>query len=291
MGIQASKRVGYNELRESIPGSLVPDQDFDLFYSLCKVESMRTISTVLNPNPNQLFFVVVSGEVHVQLTSPELKNQKAVTATIFTPGETIHFFNLPLKPGTVTNFDFGECVRNGDIKLALHFKTVNKSVARVIGIDRRSYDQFVVTARSNMHQLNSFLGLNILDIVAKSPFFKTITPDQVRDQPKSLRLRPPPSLPNFTPRLLFLKRCLSCKPARLPVCRPVCMCLYLTLLILCTSLLSLGGFTGVYIRPAVEGAAVTAGKDDQSVHRRDGAGHRHLAEAWLSAIGAAGPER
>jgi hypothetical protein len=179
MGIQASKKVGFNELRDSIPGSLVPDQDFELFYSLCKVESMRAISTVLHPSPSQLFFVVVSGELHVQLSGPELKNHKAVTATVFTPGETIHFFNLPLRSGNVTNFDFGECLRNGDIKLALHFKSVNKAVPRVIGIDRRAYDQFVVTAKSNMHQLNSFVGLNILDLVAKSPFFKTITPEQV----------------------------------------------------------------------------------------------------------------
>ena len=184
MGVQISKKVGYNELRSSIPGSFVPDQDFDLFYSHCKVESIRTISTLLHPSPTQLFFVVISGEVIVQLTSPELKHQKSITAVTYTVGETIHLFNLALRSGNVTKFDFGECLRNGDIKLAFHFKNVNGSIARVIGMDRRSFDHFVVSSKSNTHQLSSFLSLNIQDIVAKSPFFKTITPEQVKRRNK-----------------------------------------------------------------------------------------------------------
>eukprot|EP01032_Pedospumella_encystans_P031269 gene31269-35295_t len=63
--VSSSGQVGYAELRESIPGSLVSDQDFELFYSLCKVESARSISSIpgiLIPNQCPLFYVVVSGE-------------------------------------------------------------------------------------------------------------------------------------------------------------------------------------------------------------------------------------
>lgn len=180
MGNYGSKKskVGYVELRDSIPGSLISDQDFDLFYSLCKVESVRTISTLLSPNPSQLFFVVVCGEVHVHLTSVEIKN-KPLTATIFTVGETIHFFNSTLRSSNITKFDFGECLRNGNIKLALHFKNFPKSVARVIGMDRTAFDEFLSTAQHNTHALSSFLGLKISDMPQKSAFFKTLTSEQV----------------------------------------------------------------------------------------------------------------
>jgi len=184
MGNYASKKskVGYVELRDSIPGSLVSDQDFDLFYSLCKVESIRTISTLLNPSPSQLFFVVVCGEVHVHLTSPDVKN-KPMVATIFTTGETIHFFNMPMRAANHNTFDSGECLRNGSIKLALHFKNYPKSVARVMGMDAHALSEFLQKAQNNTHALSSFLGLTLHELPQKSSFFKTLTTEQVRRIP------------------------------------------------------------------------------------------------------------
>lgn len=180
MGNQFSAKVGYHELRDSIPGSLVSDQDFELFYSLCKVETVRTISTSLHPSPSQLFFVVVSGEVNVLLTCPELKHQKAAVATTFRTGETIHFFNIGLRVSNGTGFDFGECLKNGDVKLALHFKSTQKAAAKVIGMDKRAFEVFSVKAKCNLYALSSFLNLNVVDIAARSPFFKTISPEQVQ---------------------------------------------------------------------------------------------------------------
>lgn len=182
MGNKPSQQVGYQELRDSIPGSLVTEQDFELFYSLCKVDTVRTISNVLHPNPSQLFLVVVSGEVSVQLTSSNLK-QKTVTALTYYPGETIHFFNGPISPFN-TNFEFndtGECFRNGDIKLSLIFKSYPKSVARVIGMDRRAYDELLLTAKSNLHVFTSFVGLRMTEFAEKSPQFRAITAEQVED--------------------------------------------------------------------------------------------------------------
>lgn len=181
MGNYASKRqkVGYAELRDSIPGSLVSEQDFELFYSLCRVESVRTISTLLHPSNSQLFFVVISGEVHVHITSLDVKNT-SIPAVVFKPGETIHFFNMQLKNNNVSSpFDFGECLKNGNIKLALHFKSIGNSIARVIGMDATGLDEFLISASNNIHALNSFLGLRISEFPQKSPFFKTITPEQM----------------------------------------------------------------------------------------------------------------
>jgi hypothetical protein len=180
MGSSPSKSVGYKELKSSIPGSLVHEEDFALFYSLCKVESQRTISPSLQPSAHQLFFVVITGEVIVQLSSSRMKN---VTATTFTAGETIHFFNAPLKGHTsLPTFEYadsGECMRNGDIKLSLSFRSDPKTIAQVIGIDRRGMDEFFLRAKCNVHTLWSFANLNVANMFATSPFFKTMTADQV----------------------------------------------------------------------------------------------------------------
>ena len=178
----STSKVGFTELRESIAGSLVSDQDFDLFYSLCKVESARTISPHLAPNQSPLFYVVISGEVHVHLVSPETKN-KSLVATIFTIGETIHFFEATLRTThfpSVTAFDFGEVLRSNGVKLALHFKSLPNATARVIGMDRNALEEFKVLARHNTHALTSFLGLSMADMVHKSPYLKTISQEQVK---------------------------------------------------------------------------------------------------------------
>jgi hypothetical protein len=181
MGSSPSKSVGYKELKCSIPGSLVHEEDFGLFYSLCRIESQRTISAALLPSSNQLFFVVISGEVIVQLSSPRVKS---VIATTFTAGETIHFFNAHLKGNSGLQAfeysDFGECLRNGDIKLSLSFRSEPKTTARVIGIDRRGMDEFFLRAKCNIHSLWSFANLNIASLFVTSPFFKTMTAEQVQ---------------------------------------------------------------------------------------------------------------
>jgi hypothetical protein len=174
-----TKNLGYAELRESIPGSLVSDQDFDLFYSLSKIESARTISTLLNPSPSQLFFVVISGEVHVHLTNPEITNKSAV-ATMYSEGETIHFFNT----STVASFDHGECPHTGGggVKLSFHFKNSQTSVARVIGMDFVALDKFLSFAKSSSaetHALRAFLALTITKLPQNSQFFRSLSADQV----------------------------------------------------------------------------------------------------------------
>lgn len=180
MGVSSSNMVGFRELRSSIPGSLVHEEDFQTFYNLCKVETPRTMSTVLHPSPTQLFLVVISGEIVVQLSGPDVK---LVQGTTFSTGETIHFFNAPLKGiSTLASFehsDFGECVRNGDAKLSLHFRSVGNVGAKVIGIDRRGFDEFMIRARSNTHTLASFVNLNMVNLFEMSPFCKTLTPEQV----------------------------------------------------------------------------------------------------------------
>jgi hypothetical protein len=138
------------------------------------------MSTVLQPNANQLFYVVITGEVVVQLSCPTVKS---VNATTFTAGETIHFFNAPLRGNSglpaFEYSDFGECLRNGDIKLALTFKSEPKETARVIGIDRRGMDEFLLKARSNVYALTNFLNIDMVNLFLGSPCFRTMTLEQV----------------------------------------------------------------------------------------------------------------
>jgi len=181
-GIQ-SHRVGFEALRDSIPGALVPEQDFELFYSKCKIETARTFSSVVYPSHTQLFFVVISGEVCVQLSTFDAKEakNKVVTAATYVAGEVIHFFCAPTICSAPSSFEineFGECLCNGDIKLALHFNN-NKDTGRVIGMDQRSFDEFKVSANGNLHNLTSFLELNLASIVKTTNPFKAITAQQV----------------------------------------------------------------------------------------------------------------
>ena len=173
--------VGYTELRDSIPGSLVAEQDFDLFYSLCKVESTRSLSSILIPSQCPLFYVVVSGEVHVHISSSEMKN-KSMVATTFTIGEVIHFFNATLRtthfPG-VNTFDGGEILRDNGVKLTLHLKSLSNTTARVIGMDRSALEEFKLLAKHSTHAISAFLGLSMAEMTYTSPYLKTVTQEQV----------------------------------------------------------------------------------------------------------------
>lgn len=171
--ISSHKKVGYEELRNSIPGSMLADQDYDLFYSLCKVETIGNLTTVLHPSPAQLFYVVVSGQVVVHLSSPQVPN---VCATTFNSGDMIHFFNCAIKP--VTQLD-NSCITNGNIKLSLHFKGYTEKMGRVIGMDRRGWDAFARVRMEHKRPLAALLAINISDFVKHSKCFETLTPKQV----------------------------------------------------------------------------------------------------------------
>ena len=137
------------------------------------------MSSVLRPSPSQLFFIVISGEVNVQLSSPDVKN-KVISAATFTAGEMIHFFNSSTSCNNSSTLnDSSECMRYGDVKLSLHFNQKHRNNGRVIGIDQQAYNDFVVHANGNLHTLTSFLGLNIVNSAKKSPIFKNITSEQV----------------------------------------------------------------------------------------------------------------
>ena len=176
MGCTESHDFGFYELCKSIPGLLVDKDDQKLFYSLCKLESPGTISNILTPSSTQLFYVVVSGEVNVLLSGPGIK---IITAMTFMEGETIHFFNAKLRCPSLTNVysEFGECLRNDYIKLSLRFAS---SHGRVIGMNRRGFDEFTLKASANIHAITSFVSMNMADLFLISPIFQTMTTEQVR---------------------------------------------------------------------------------------------------------------
>ena len=180
MGCTLSQQIGYQELMGSIPGLLVPHNDQNLFYSLCKLESSGVVLSTLNPCSTQLFYVVVSGAVDVLLSGPGIHQIIALT---FTAGETIHFFNAKLRSSSLSNIDiteFSECLHNGDIKLALHFNNhLSKAPSQVIGMNKRGFDEFTLRASSNLHAITSFVSMNMADLFLISPIFHTMTTDQV----------------------------------------------------------------------------------------------------------------
>lgn len=172
----SSSKVGYEELRNSIPGSMLTDQqDFDLFYSLCKVETVGSISTAVHPSPTQLFYVVVSGQVVVHLSNPTIAN---MCGTTFSKGDMIHFFNCSIHP--VSKMD-SACVHNGNIKLSLLFKGYTEKMGRVIGIDKKGWELFTATRFDKKKKLHSLLHLSMVNFIANSNYFHTMTPQQVRD--------------------------------------------------------------------------------------------------------------
>lgn len=183
---QSSKIVGYNELRYSIPGSLVPENDLEWFYANCVVDTMQTepidetvqtLSDVLYPRPSQLFYVVISGEVLLQL---KRLNSKVTTIVTYAAGEVIHCFNAdqPSVFPAQQNL-FGDFFTHGDFKLAYHFNRLHKSVGCVLGMDASGFAKFRASATGNIHPLTSFLQMSVWDVMRNSSFWKSITFEQV----------------------------------------------------------------------------------------------------------------
>lgn len=167
-------KVGYEELRASIPGSMLTDQqDFELFYSLCKIETVGSMSTAIHPSSTQLFYVVISGQVVVHLSSPTIAN---MCGTTFSKGDMIHLFNSPLHP--VSKMD-QTCINNGSLKLSLQFKGYTEKMGRVIGIDRKGWDIFAMTRFDKKKRLQALLNLNMTNFITSSNYFHTLTPAQV----------------------------------------------------------------------------------------------------------------
>ena len=161
--------LGYEELRNSIPGSLISDHDFDLFYSLCKIETIGSISSALHPSKNQLFYVVISGQVVVHLTSSKIPN---ICATTFYSGDMIHFFNSPIN--SVTKHDI-----NGNIALSLQFKGYTEKMGRVIGIDKINFEKYLLSRYEHKQPLVTLLSVSMSDLMKESRLLHSMTLKQV----------------------------------------------------------------------------------------------------------------
>lgn len=160
------KDQAYQALRASIPGTLLPDADFDEFYKLCRTET-HTLSAQLRVHQLQSFFVVVSGEVVVQLSNNE---SKPTTATVFSSGEIIYFFQgfpSQCQAGTVTN---------GKVKLSLQYRSTDVT-AQVIGTDRGSIDRFL-DSRPHLTAFKAFFTLDLKKLLSVGAF-RSVSEQQV----------------------------------------------------------------------------------------------------------------
>jgi hypothetical protein len=176
----SKKKVGYDELRDSVPGYLVGEQDFDLFYSLCTIETVGNLTFALHPSRTQMFYVVISGQVVVHLSSPKLPN---VCATTFHAGDMIHFFNSPVL--SVTPADHSH-LRNGKVSLSLQFKGYTEKMGRVIGMDHAGWDTFLLYRKDSRRQVQSLLEMSLPAMIPTSRALYGLTSKQVRT---SLRAR------------------------------------------------------------------------------------------------------
>lgn len=168
-----SKTLSYSVLRKSVIGALIPEDDFLAFYNLCRTD-IHTITSQVFINQNQLFFVVVAGEVMVNLTSSDSRPRVGLTHK---PGELIHFFH-----GTeCTNSD--GTVSSGGLKLSLSFVTLT-TPAIVIGVERASVEDFV-RSRPHLTKLKTLLNLNLANFLTgpNSGHFRALTYKQVSPYP------------------------------------------------------------------------------------------------------------
>lgn len=179
MGCTTSQDLSYQELHYSIPGLLVENDDRELFFSMCKIDRETSISGVLRPSPTQLFYVVVSGEVNVLLSAPNVQSRVVQT---FTAGETIHFFNSPIQCSSSSYMPLRVpeyCISNSDIKLSLQLRRTSTASSQVIGMHRKRYEEFSMKAVSNIHAITSFVNMSMVDLFLNSPLFLSMTMEQV----------------------------------------------------------------------------------------------------------------
>lgn len=164
-----SQSVSYSVLRKSLVGALIPEDDYPAFYSLCKTD-VHTITSQIFINQGQLFFVVVAGEVVVQLTPSDSRPRIGITHK---PGEVIHFFH-----GSETANTDGT-ISSGGLKLSLAFTTLT-TPAIIIGVDRSSVEDFA-RARPHLTKLRTLLSLNLANFLTgpNSAHFRALTYKQV----------------------------------------------------------------------------------------------------------------
>lgn len=178
MGGCVSKDIAYNTLRSSIVGLLVPaDSDFNEFFKMCRVETQRLTSNILNINQLQSFFVVVCGEVSVVLTP---KDGKSVIVSTYKPGELIYFFH-----GNSISCS-GGAITNKILRLNLQFRS-HDGLGQVIGMDRGCVDRFL-DGRGHLRELHRLLELQLTDFM-DLPAFASISRDQLNILGPLMKLR------------------------------------------------------------------------------------------------------
>lgn len=171
----SSKMAGYHVLRASIPGCLLSEEDFEQFYLHCKVETTEadsnTLSTMLHPPKSQLFYVVITGEVLINVKLHGC--DRTLTLVNFRAGETIQFLKSGLN-------DSGTCVYIGGIQVHQYLLCSSSTVpGRVVGMDESAFRKFQSAATGSTHALASLLALSMESYPTSSAFFQSLTPEQV----------------------------------------------------------------------------------------------------------------
>lgn len=170
-------------LHKSWLGSYLPFVDQNAFLSACKIERqiISGINSILRIHPQHRLFIVVAGEVSVNLSS----DTHSSPICVFTHGDV---FFIP--PGTTVSSS--GAVVCGKYRLTYHFA----GGGQVLSADFVALENFV-SARPHLDALADVLGVSLEKRLLQTPALSGLSSDRVRTLLFSLLLQrfflPPPA--------------------------------------------------------------------------------------------------
>jgi hypothetical protein len=150
----------YRVLRYSLPGALLPaEMDFRDFFNICTTETHKLISQI-HITPTICFYVVVSGEVHVTIST---KDKRPDIVSIALPGDMIFFFGTNVDATFVNG-----CMDFDGVRVGLQFRS-SDGLAQVIGANYEPIQQFL-NNRPYLNALRSLFDVKLETFLSSAGF-------------------------------------------------------------------------------------------------------------------------
>jgi len=163
-------------LRKSIIKRFIPENEWDSFVSIGKQETISMLHVNIHLE-NNVFLIVLSGEIAASITSTKTSNKSSdkstetYMATVFKAGDLIHLFPHAQKKQQQGS----DVITNGCIqfsKYKLQFITnVNSPQVSVMLFSKESVLNFIA-GKPLLVPLENLLNLKIADLCARSQDFK-----------------------------------------------------------------------------------------------------------------------
>lgn len=163
MGCAHSDESAYHVLKDSLIGKQIPDQDIQLFFDACKVQSKHAISNSLPVPKNLAFWIVTKGKVVATLSNPRNPASQNSIAVIYNEGDLIHFFDNKSITADGTIAMTTSTSRQDGIKLSFSFdlnQSSSRDAGQVVGMDRMTLQLFL-SQRPYLEGLTAFFNMSI----------------------------------------------------------------------------------------------------------------------------------